>query len=36
MPTLASPVHTAMPAEDIEYVSELIIDFYQDREQVQA
>ena len=29
--TLALPVHSGMPAEDIEYVSELIIDFYKKR-----
>lgn len=34
--TLALPVHSALPAEDIEYVAELIIDFYRNGEQVQA
>lgn len=34
--TLALPVHSGMPAEDIEYVSELIIDFYKTGAQVQG
>ena len=34
--TLALPVHSAMPAEDIEYVAGLIIDFYRSGERVQA
>jgi dTDP-4-amino-4,6-dideoxygalactose transaminase len=33
--TLALPVHSAMPAEDIEYVSELIIDYYKTGARVQ-
>jgi len=34
--TLALPVHSGMPGEDIEYVSELIIDFYKTGAQVQG
>jgi dTDP-4-amino-4,6-dideoxygalactose transaminase len=34
--TLALPVHSGMPAEDIEYVSELIIDFCKTGAQVQG
>jgi len=34
--TLALPVHSGMPGEDIEYVSELIVDFYKTGAQVQG